>query len=330
MGMLKKDSKGVISARAQLGMDQFDGGMDMPETPEQMERRVKKELLGELAVTAKIKKEQAFERQRIRRQAEAEALEKERLRVRAQLEEEREAERAGVTFVSDSPHQEAILESLVEPVAAPVLKTEIRWGHLHESMLIAWITDEAWGGQEMIALAERLRTDVGELQGIAEQISQDVWYQKRMEKLLEIEQLKQRGFNWDKLEGAAVNKLLQIMITQKVSLGETLAIARVANTATRRGSSAGGAIVEEKTRGDSQQNLQVNIFGQPVANQPETTLPGAGSIGKITLQLSQRTVTQLGQGKVIEGEKSNLSESVEMLGTDDLKELIEVDLFDEK
>jgi hypothetical protein len=204
----------------------------------------------------------------------------------------------------------------------PSVPAILKWGQLHESMLIAWITDGDWWGEDMQALAKRLNSDGSEFESIRKQIPDETWHGKRMEKLLELEELKQRGFNWDKLEGAAISKLVTLVTTKRLTLPEMLAVARVANQATRRGSTAGGAIMEKPMGGNANQtNVQVNMYGQPIG---DTALPGQGGIGKVTLSLSQRTVSQLGKGKTIEGEAERLHDTVEMLTPEDVKGLNEL------
>lgn len=221
------------------------------------------------------------------------------------------------------PSAKEIGESVFAAAKTPeVEKVEyLEWGQVQEEILDAVLMDsidsedEVWDGEHLKALAKRLRADLDEMMLFRGLTQDEIWTQKRFERLLELERLAKRGFSWDRLENAALQKLMILVMDGKITKNqELLAVARVANMATRRplepGQSTGG-----NTGGV---NVQVNMFGQAIEG---PGLPGPGSLGTIKLNLSQRTVEQLSQGKTIEGESLRLSESAEMLGTDDIKEL---------
>lgn len=194
------------------------------------------------------------------------------------------------------------------------------WGDVQEAIMDSWIQDsQEWGGAAMVALSKRLRTQIDEFTVIRGATGDEVWELHRLQKLLEIERVRMGGFNWDRVEQAALAKMAHLVDTGQVrKLGELLAIASTANRATRRGPT--GQPTESGDRGMGGNNVQVNIYGQPTGLEtPE--LPGAGSLGSIQLNLSARTVKQLSEERVIDGDYKRMSDRVEMLEAKDIKEL---------
>lgn len=224
-------------------------------------------------------------------------------------------------------------ESLIDPISAPAAEAEIEdgqeidspkvvapileWGQLHESMLLCELQDNGWGGAHLHALAVRLRSTPDELQAVRDQVDDLTWNARRMQKILEMETIKNRGFSWDRLESVALGKMTEMVLTKKLTLGEHLAIARVANTATRRGSSAEGDHMNKNQGGGNQ--VQVNVYGQPIES-ASAELPGPGSLGTIKLTLSNRSVKQLTEGRVIDHDGS-FTDSIEMLEAKDVPQL---------
>jgi hypothetical protein len=216
------------------------------------------------------------------------------------------------------PAEEA-LESLAETAEAPDGQGgDIEWGDVQDAILNVYIADgQVWGGPEMVALSKRLKTHIDEFELIRDQTVQGVWDRKRMERLLEIERVRMGRFNWDKVEQVALAKMMHLVETRTLKLPELLAISATANRATRRGPTGQPT---ESQGGNVVNNTQVNLYGLPAApGTPE--LPGAGSLGSIKLNLSQRTVKQLSEEKVIDAEYERLSERVEMLEASDIPEL---------
>jgi hypothetical protein len=224
----------------------------------------------------------------------------------------------GMDFLT--PAEEA-MESEGESVEGPEVASEqdIEWGDVQDAILNVYIADsQVWGGPEMVALAKRLKTPIEEFEMIRDHTVPGVWDRKRMERLLEIERVRMGRFNWDKVEQVALAKMMHLVETRTLKLPELLAISATANRATRRGPT--GQPTESQGGGSVVNNTQVNLYGLPAApGTPE--LPGAGSLGTIRLNLSARTVKQLGEEKVIDGESERLSDRIEMLEAKDIKEI---------
>lgn len=186
------------------------------------------------------------------------------------------------------------------------------WGDIQTHILDALLDgDENWASESVASLARRLRTSIEELQLVVDSTNPAEWTAKRFDKLLERESLRKRGYDWDRIEHAALTKLTKMVDTGRINqASDLLAVAKVANAATRnRGQAPAGGI-----------NVQINNqIGSSSDSPPE--LPGPGSLGTIQLTLTQRTVKQLGQERVIDGESVRLSESAEMLGPSDISEL---------
>jgi len=236
------------------------------------------------------------------------------------VEEEFEVELeigADVELISESTPGVSAESELIPSEMPP--EGWLKWGELQENILEALIQDEdEWDGPEVAALSKRLRCEVGELQHCIQISNPDQVQARRLEKLLELESLRKRGFNWDRVENAALAKIIGLVEKKNLTTGEYLQIARVANAATRRG--PGGEIMDGKPHAPGTQvNVQLNQYGQPIES--DGGLPGPGSIGRVTLSLSQRTMNQLSKPKTIEGEVVRLADSAEMLTSTDIPQL---------
>lgn len=215
---------------------------------------------------------------------------------------------------SDSQGVGGTPESESKAVAAPQGGVPaggwLPWGYLQDEILEAYIDDEdEIDGENMTALAKRLRTSVEELGAIVQCTEPSLFETKRMEKLLERERLRHKDVSWDKLEVLALRKMTDLVETRKVTkVGELLAIAATANKAVRK---QGSPAV-------SQYN-QTNVF---MAGGNQTAeLPGPGGLGTMRLTLSPRTVQQLSQGVTIEAEVEKFSDGIEMLHAEDVPEI---------
>lgn len=187
----------------------------------------------------------------------------------------------------------------------------LEWGKVHEAILSAEIEDGSWGGKAMQDLAVRLWSTMEDLEEIRDNTNASLWATKRMERLIEVEQLKNRGLNWDRIEGATLDKLFALVAANRIhDVNQLLTIARAANLATRRG-----------PNGDIMKNpASPNTLIQINQNNSAPNLPGPGSLGTITMNLSQRAVNQLNTPrKLIEGEVVKLSDSIEMLGVEEIQ-----------
>lgn len=197
-----------------------------------------------------------------------------------------------------------------------IQKAYLKWGPVQEAMLQAEIEDGEWGGDSLKELAKRLWSTMDEIEEIREQTDPTEWAGKRMARLLEIESLKGRGYNWDRMEAVAVNKLVELVVSRKVTDVNQLAmIAKVANQATRR--DADGKVKKNQNGDGTEVNIQINQNNVGAPN-----LPGPGNLGTINLSLSPRSIQQLSTNRnLIDGEATRLSDQIEMLTTTDMPEL---------
>jgi hypothetical protein len=218
------------------------------------------------------------------------------------------------------PEMETVNESqapgVVEstPSVGPsIMVSEASWGQLHSEILNAWIDDEdEWGGDSMEALAKRLRSSSDEFAMILEDVPKDVLAKKRLERLLELESIRNKDGSWDKLENIVIRKLLHAVESRQVpKTSELLAIASVANKANRRVSNTNQGL-------GGNGGTVINVHG---ASSGELSLPGAGGLGVMRLTLSPKSVEHLSKGITIDASAEKFSDSVEMLGTPDVPEL---------
>lgn len=226
-------------------------------------------------------------------------------------------EAGGTEKIADSQAKDDFGPQFMPIPAEDVLK----WDDTQETILNAYIADmQEWGGAEMKALAKRLKLTIQDFEEIIIYSTEAVWNRRRMKRLLEIEATKMRGYKWDNVEHATLAKLEALVDAGKITkASELLMIAATANRAQRRGSGVQEAPVGNQNGNNN--GVQVNIFGQPAANQP-TDLPGAGHVGTVKLSLSKRTLNQLSQERTIDGvEYKRLHERAEMLEPKDISEI---------
>lgn len=216
------------------------------------------------------------------------------------------AELSGINF-DENPTPGGSSE---EETGSHIASAKVPWGQLHQEILEAWLVDEdEWAGPAMQALAKRLRTPVEDFAYAMEEVGSEEISIRRAERLLEAERIRNKDINWDRLEEAVLGKLMTHVKTSKnLKTGELLAIAQTANRATRKtgGTPVGGPNINIQMNGGSEQQV---------------SLPGAGNLGTMTLTLTPKTIQQLSQGITIDGEAEKFSDSIEMLGGEDLKEL---------
>ena len=183
-----------------------------------------------------------------------------------------------------------------------------KWGQLQGEILDAVLQDEdEWGGEHLESLARRLRTTVEDLGMVIEGTNPDEWTQKRLERLLQMERIRNRDVNWDVLEDAATGKLMSLLEGRTpMKTAEVLAIAVAANRANR---------AHRGVNPMAGNGVTINMNGGPGQ---AVELPGPGGLGTMRLTLSPKTVNQLGQGITIEAEAEKYTDSVEMLDGKDV------------
>lgn len=192
----------------------------------------------------------------------------------------------------------------------------VAWGQLHESILDALLDgDEEWESVPVQTLAKQLKSEVGELRTIFEGAPKEQYTIRRIEKILERQEMSRIGYNWSSLESSVLQKLSHLVRSNAIrASGDLLAIAKTANSAIRRGNTTGVPQMTEKPTQPGGLNLNVNQFNG-------VSLPGAGSLGRIELSLSQRTIDQLSRDRTLDLKAERLDERIEMLGANDVPEL---------
>lgn len=199
-----------------------------------------------------------------------------------------------------------------DSTGAPPAGGWIKWGQIQTEILTAFLQDEeVWGGTALQELATRLRSNVSDFEMIVEQTDPKVWSKERLNKLLQMEKIRNRDYSWDEVEVVAIGKLAQIVQDPRMTkTAEILAIAQAANRAHRR---SGG---NQMTPGN---NTTINVMNN--GGGAEIQLPGAGHIGTMKLTLSAKTVGQLSKGITIDATAEKYTDGIEMLGGDDVPEL---------
>ena len=115
------------------------------------------------------------------------------------------------------------------------------WGQLHETILDSFLDgEEEWESPAVTALAKSLRVEVAELEEILETSDQQKFQIRRLEKLLERQNMSRLGYNWSNLEAAVLGKLSKMVASGAIrGAADLLAVAKAANGAVRRGSAIG-------------------------------------------------------------------------------------------
>lgn len=178
------------------------------------------------------------------------------------------------------------------------------WGQLQAEILDAIILDEEHEGEGQPALeslARRLRSSLEDFEMIIRMTNPQEFSAKRLERLLQLERIRNRDASWDSVEDGALRKLALMLEGRNLKLAEVLAIANTANRASR--TRGGGQMAPTSVT-----NIQVNGNGSP-----SVELPGPGGLGTMRLTLSKKTVNQLGQGITIDVEPEKYTDSIEML-----------------
>lgn len=198
-----------------------------------------------------------------------------------------------------------------ESSGAPV--AYLGWGQIQTEILDAVINDDdVWDGENLQALAKRLRSTVEDFAAIVEQTDPQLWNKRRLDRLLQREQIRNKDYSWDEVEAAAIGKLHALVQNGKmIKTAEILAIAQAANKATRR---VGGG--QMPLPGGNVTTINVNGV-----KDTDIQLPGPGNLGTMRLTLSAKTVNQLSQGITIDAQAEKYTDSIEMLGGDDVPEL---------
>lgn len=166
----------------------------------------------------------------------------------------------------------------------------------------------------MNALARRLGVRTQDLITVRDQIAEEVWLKKRMERVTRLEMVRSRLSNWSELEYLATAELIDRFANGRIV--ETNEIAGIAQLAARM------TQVERDKGRDGTGNVQVNLQLNNVnSSSPNGDLPGAGHLGKINLSISGRTARQLAQPMIRKDE--GFLDSIEMLGAKDVPSLVQ-------
>jgi len=203
----------------------------------------------------------------------------------------------------------------VEAQNGPEKDAGIEWGDLHEAILDALLDgDEDWNSDSMRILGKSLKVSSEELQAVYAAADSEKASIRRLEKMLERQKMSRLGYNWSNLEASVLEKLGNLVAKNGVrTVSDLLAIAKTANSAIRRGSTAGVPQMTERNPNGGGVSIHLN--------QQNNGLPGAGSLGTISLTLNNRILSQLRGDKIIDGESERLEDKIEMLGPEDIVEL---------
>lgn len=203
------------------------------------------------------------------------------------------------------------------PATAVGMPKTREWNQLLDMILTSYLRgEENWDSDQIKDLASRLKSTPEELLAIVSMVDEKVWGEQRLRKLVEFESISYIGYNWDRLEAAALHKMSELVATGRVSdIDKLLSIAKAANAASRKGNKPPNPLQDSPGVGIG---ININNFNGGEVN---PMLPGAGNLGHVTLTLTNRTVEQLARGREIDGESQRLLDNAEMLGEDDIKEL---------
>lgn len=170
-------------------------------------------------------------------------------------------------------------------------------------------------------LAASLGCTADDLQGIVEGYGES-WAEKVLEERIRagISATEARDVSWDRLESAALGKLLILVDSNKVgTVQELLAIAQAGNRA-NRGNRPTGTPVPAQAGNSYQQN----VF---LPGSPENGVLPAGHLGSITLSLSPRVMKQIEGDMAVEiGAESKTMrklDSIEMLDLKAVQEAVQ-------
>ena len=168
----------------------------------------------------------------------------------------------------------------------------------------------------MRALAMRVAISIDMLEAIREDIDSDLWSQKKLERVIRMEIIRNRANNWEEIEAIALEKLkLRI---EHTSIDES-ALLQIASQANRM-----NQVANLRSEPASGGNVMVQI-NNVNRDMPNGDLPGPGSLGTITLSLSKRVANQLALPKKEDVEGDRFLDSIEMLGARDVPSLLTTD-----
>lgn len=233
--------------------------------------------------------------------------------------------------MSLTPRFEGDWSRLAETVLEAEIKDDVEYAIQEE---VARRRDEAIPNREnrhMRNLAITYATTMEELIQVKDTVSEEVWEQKRWERLVRMQQIRERVNNYDLMATLAMEKIVERIesghIKESAELLGIIAMSERQAAAIRGGFS--GSDEASGRAGQSGINIQINnAFGKV----PNGDLPGAGNLGYINLSLSHRIVQQLGQvrDENSETESENYLNTIEMLKADEVPLLLQHGVVDKK
>jgi hypothetical protein len=167
-------------------------------------------------------------------------------------------------------------------------------------------------------LAMRVAISIDMLEAIREDIDPDLWSQKKLERVIQMELIRNRANNWEEIEAIALEKLKLKIEHTSIDESTLLQIASQAN----RMNQVSNLRSEPASGGGNNLMVQINNVNRDM---PNGDLPGPGTLGTITLSLSKRVASQLSLPKKADIEGDRFLDSIEMLGARDVPSLLTTD-----
>lgn len=170
----------------------------------------------------------------------------------------------------------------------------------------------------MFALSIRVASDMEELHAVREAIPEEVWMEKKFERLVRTERVRNRLGMYEELAYLCAERLLEKVESGQIRDPETLqGLAIIAEKLTLQAQSQKHSGIGMQAGGV---NVQINNIN---GNQPNGDLPGAGSVGTITMTLSSRIREQLSSPIIDPSDPSQrFLQRVEMLTAKDIPSLL--------
>lgn len=146
----------------------------------------------------------------------------------------------------------------------------------------------------MKALSLKVATGVEELIEIKNAIDQSLWQQKKLERAIRREQIRNRLSNYAELEFISIQRLIEQVENGKINApGELIAIAHLGAKMSHLSQLRADSMSENRN-GQIPGGLSIDMqINQVTGNHPNGDLPGAGHLGTIKLSLGSRVRSQL-------------------------------------
>lgn len=225
---------------------------------------------------------------------------------------------------------------LAELILESEIKDEIANGIQEARARVVWESDTPETRGELVlpartevafkSLALKVGIDADTLTEIRDSIDPILWQQKKLERVIRQEQIRNRLSDYAELEYIAIRRLIEQTENGKITApGELIAVAHMASKMSHIGGIRGDSQMDSKN-GSTGVSIDMQI-NQVTNVSPNGDLPGPGSLGTIQLRLSHRVKNQLEASlpDSDSGEESFL-DGIEMLTAKEVqKELLTID-----